>query len=902
MKHHSMFLITLLLFTSISLAEMYSPPGTEEIIRGPVARPDYSLSAFDIDTRNRVHRVGAMWMNITNFGYFGNSSVSSTSPPPDEDPEYPGTWAPQCEFPGGSEVQYLYQGALWLGAIIQEEGYEYPRVSTGTEGWILPRIREFYPGEAPQPIVERSPRQNAYNRLGEYITSEDAVSEQDFIIEYADTLTESFWVETDPADGPHIPLGIKVKQTSYSWSYAYAKDFIIIDWEIENIADNYLKNLYVGLYIDADVGSIFEQTRGGLLEGHTDDICGFQRYYYYETADGTIDSSVINTAYIADNDGRLAEVSGGNDFVTPHVTGVRVVRAPNPRLRTSFNWWISNQDDELDFGPAWEDDASPGNWTGLLGTPLGDVNKYFILGNREFDYDQIYVDNQEWIDANPQETTNPATGEFETHSWREVDTDEAANIADGFDTRYLLSWGPLGIFDHVNEAGERVYRLNPGEKFSMTIAYVGGENFHDRNHPQPTNTNIDPNLFDFADFRYNADWAAKVYDNPMIDTNGDGWFGEDTGIDQLYAAEIGDSVIIDGQFHGIYPGPDEGELDSRLQPEEDVNTLKPDRYDYTNNNGMLDHGDGEPDFRGPPPPATPVVTHLSDESDVVLTWEKYPSEDPENLDPFSRLLDFEGYRLYVSSTGLEADYSFIAEFDRIDYAYFSPNDSMMTIPVTDKTGLPTDSTFDAGSSNEITATLKDVGPNVGLDAIWNEAEQRYEYVFPNAHPLMPRWYSVTAFDYGDPNSGTPSLESSKTSSAIFIAPSGNPKRKPMVVPNPYRADQDYTVIHGDGLAWENRDDGTTQYFPQLDRRMYFYNLPEKCLVRIFTVSGDLVQILPHNVAGDQNAFVALDYGEAWDLNSRNNQQVTSGLYLFTVEDMTEKNKGDLQSGKFVIIR
>ncbi|MDP8207707.1 MAG: hypothetical protein P9L92_13655 [Candidatus Electryonea clarkiae] len=886
-------IIFLVVFTALGEVE---PP--KNLQKGPVAPWNRDVSTADIDVQNRVHRAGAMWMNITNWGFFGNTSTRNTNQM--DDPEYPGTWAPQCEFPGGSGVQYLYQGALWLGAMIQDEGFQYPRVSTGTEGWVLvgnnQRVNEFYPGEVPSPIVERSTRPNAFNRLGDFVSSDLAISEQDFIATYTDTLTEPFYVAADPLDGPHNPLGIKIIQTSYSWSYAYARDFIIIDWEIENIAENYLKNLFVGLYVDADVGHIDEQT-GGADAGHTDDICGFQKFYYYENANGELDSSVINTAWISDNDGRRAPISAGNDFTTPHVTGTRVVRAPNPRLKTSFNWWISNTDDDLDYGPAWEDDESEGDWTGILGTPLGDARKYFVLSNREFDYDQVYVDDPDWIGENDQLSVNPATGEEETHNWRIEDSPVLADLANGYDTRYLLSWGPLGIFDFIDDAGERIYRLNPGERFSMTVGYVAGENFHDRNNQQPTNATIDPELFDFSDLRYNADWVAKVYDNPMIDTNDDGWYGEDTGIDELYAEEIGAPVVIDGLVVGTYPGPDDGERDNHLQEEEDLNSFRPERYNYMAGNGMLDLGDGEPDFRGPPPPPIPELEHSPHYNDIRLTWRKFPSEDPDYRDPFSRLQDFEGYRIYTSTTGLEGEYNFLDEFDRIDYAYFTENDSLVTEPVEDIGGMD-----DIIIVDDLTLYLKEVGPNTGFDRIWDPVSQEYLYKLPDTHPLIPRWYAVTVYDYGDPKSGTPPLESSKGANAIYIAPSGDPSKKPGVVPNPYRADQDYTLIHGDGGQWENRDDGTVSYFPQIDRRIYFYNLPARCIIRVFTVSGDLVQIIPHEVSGDHNSLERMEFAESWDLNSRNQQQIVSGLYLFSVEDQSEVNKGEIQSGKFVVIR
>ena len=187
---------------------------------------------------NRVHRKSNMWMNITNWGYFGNDQDGM------DDPAYPGTWAPQCEYPGGSNEQYLFMGALWLGALVQEEGYEFPRVSEGSEGWTAPLIHEFYPGEGEEHgIEERSSRPNEWNRLGVYISHQDAISEQDFISSYSDTLADVIWVRNDPIDGPHFPLGIEIHQKTFSWTYNYAQDFILFDYEIENIAGNYLKNL-----------------------------------------------------------------------------------------------------------------------------------------------------------------------------------------------------------------------------------------------------------------------------------------------------------------------------------------------------------------------------------------------------------------------------------------------------------------------------------------------------------------------------------------------------------------------------------------------------------------------------------------------------------------------------------
>jgi len=965
----------ILLPKALRLGIIFSFCFQPSILWAKFSEPEYEIkrkgpervAVSGINEYNRVHRRSNIWMNITNYGYFGNNGENR---PDGVDDPCTDQWAPQAEYPGGSDIQYLFMGALWLGALIRAEGYEYPRVSVGTDGWNAD-ILEFHPGEGEtysynNGIIERSTLPLDYDCLGNYMGAyrDSAISEQDFVCNYADTLTESFFVKDDRIDGPHNPLGIKVVQKSYTWTYNYASNFIIIDWEIENIAGNYLKNLYVGLYIDADVG------KKGNTERHTDDITGFQKRFYYETEDGGQDSSVINTAWIADNDGRRQDVASGTNYEASGVNGVRVVRAPNPKLRTSYNWWISNGNTDYDFGPSWKDDDAPANWTETYGTPMGDVKKYFILKNREFDYDQVYankIEDDEYLALHPQEFRDRWNPEIvlETHEWKRPSIDDDTpeeyidRLASGYDTRYLLSWGPLGIFDYIDNSGNRIYRLNPGEKFSMTIAYIAGDNFHDPNNPQLDNVNIDPERFNFNSLRYNADWAARVYDNPMIDTpiydwgadgmpgtgddgendgvldTGDGWFGEDVGNDGLFALEAGDVCYrwIGGtRTEYIYLGPDADgtENDGHLEPFEDA-IERPEYLDYTRLNGMLDFGDGHPDFKGPPPPPapdlgvikSPITVQLGPDSSfkidddflekhVVLHWNQYPSEDPDYKDPFSREWDFEGYRIYIANSNLERDFALLDDFDRIDWAMYSIMDSLATRPVSDSTLLPPETIITG-----VRLYRKPVGYNSGffghsgllLDTLTNQGNADYYYIIRDAHPLIPRYYSVTAYDYGDYKTGTESLESAKIANSIYVAPSGNMRDPVGVCPNPYRANADYTVAHG-GVSWEKGsgppDDRTDipKFFPQTDRRLFFYNLPMHCLIRIYTVAGDLVDIIPHNLEGDSMFGWNDEHAEAWDLNSRNHQQVVSGMYLFTVEefDANERSTGELEIGKFVVIR
>jgi flagellar hook assembly protein FlgD len=70
----------------------------------------------------------------------------------------------------------------------------------------------------------------------------------------------------------------------------------------------------------------------------------------------------------------------------------------------------------------------------------------------------------------------------------------------------------------------------------------------------------------------------------------------------------------------------------------------------------------------------------------------------------------------------------------------------------------------------------------------------------------------------------------------------------------------------------------------------FVNLPPQANIRIYSVSGILVDVIDHDdIAGGGE--------EAWDVRNRNNQFVASGVYFYHVEaaDGTEK------VGRFTVV-
>lgn len=534
-----------------AIIQKYSPP---------------RVDVYNIARTNRVTHRANVWLNVTNFGCYGNWGAGDSWAM--EDPEHLGTWAPQCEFPGGSGIQYLFMGAPWIGALVQEGGSTFARVSVGSEGWTGPGLNEFElePGEAggypveEHGILERSCIPSAVNYLGQSIYSPEAVAHQEYIAVYTDTLTELFWVGTDIVDGLHYPLGVRVTQKAMVWDALGFEDFIILEFTLENIGSHDLQNLYLGFLVDGDVGWIGE----GIY--HEDDVAGFLQNYAGQT---------WNVPYIADNDGRPEAITSGNDFTCPGVSGIYGLQAAADTAYTSFNWWISNGNPDLDFGPSWLDDGSQGNWTAIYGTPNGDERKYFLMSNKEVDYDQWYVADHEWVENHPQVFTDPFTGITTTNYWKIEDLTYAPDLANGYDARYLLSTGPLG--ENIAAPGEEPETyLYPGESFQISFAYVCGDGFHDPENPQGDvsgNNPIDPSKYVYDDLVYNCSRAQYLFDQgyPLLPYSPDNFrvlASPDTAIWLAWS----EYLTMPGTAVNIFRKPEGGEYGDPInaQPIEDT--------------------------------------------------------------------------------------------------------------------------------------------------------------------------------------------------------------------------------------------------------------------------------------------------------------------------------------------
>jgi len=537
--------------------------------------------------------------------------------------------------------------------------------------------------------------------------------------------------------------------------------------------------------------------------------------------------------------------------------GIMFLGGSSENLTVNYNW-----SGYLHWGPRKQGTLSDpfrpiGPW---LAYPCGDANMYYALSRPGIDYDFMFTA----IDHTSQGWLPPPSHVEEFVAWGSYLT--------------TLSIGP---FD-----------LPPKQSINFTVAVVGGDNVHhdptafdrlfDPNHPE-----VFYNQLDFSELAANANWAKRVYDNPGVDTDGDGYYGE--------------KRICNG----------------------DTTWYK---------------GDGVPDFKADAPPPAPYTQILPQTGQLTIRFNGYYSET--FVDPFTGVKDFEGYKVYCGLDERETSLSVLSSFDNENYnryiwTSFSAGgrwvnsedpftlDSLRTF-YADPEFLPLVWTksapykhgtehhyFTRMGFNQSSLTnphgIRKVYPDATKPPddpkLWSEDDliydyekpvpkyYEYEYVCDNLLPTVPYFVSVTAFDFGFRGSSVPPQESNplnnlqRAYAQTSVDDVESENLDVYVYPNPYRIDADYP-----GHGYENR---RGDEIPDRSRRIHFANLPRVCTIHIFTLDGDRVRTIHHNYPdGGPEAM-----HDTWDLISRNVMTVESNLYYWVVESDTRT-----QIGKFAIIR
>ncbi len=301
-----------------------------------------------------------------------------------------------------------------------------------------------------------------------------------------------------------------------------------------------------------------------------------------------------------------------------------------------------------------------------------------------------------------------------------------------------------------------------------------------------------------------------------------------------------------------------------------------------NGNGVLDPGedlDGDGKITRyilPEAPPPPQIIVIPENHKITLYWNNYPESA---VDPISNKRDFEGYRIYGApkTEGVAGEWALLAEYD-VDY----PIDPSEPELIGNNTG------FDR---------IRVPGDSVQI----NGARMHYRWENVGIKNGWPRelYYSVTAFDRGDPYNNLPSLQSPENANRTYAFPgtvaADDDDDRVGVYPNPYRG----------SALW----DGQTAR----ERLIWFRHLPPRCEITIFTLAGERVDRIHHNAAtyqgddveriskgsapGERRVFSGGEH--AWDLLTEDDQEIATGLYIFTVENL---NTGKVKTGKFLVLK
>lgn len=180
------------------------------------------------------------------------------------------------------------------------------------------------------------------------------------------------------------------------------------------------------------------------------------------------------------------------------------------------------------------------------------------------------------------------------------------------------------------------------------------------------------------------------------------------------------------------------------------------------------------------------------------------------------------------------------------------------------------------------------------DSLWSPGERviilkgdagvegTWEFTFnppASGNPIAPKAGDVYFIATTRPFTAQDSYSFTSRASTIDQAQAANELDRIAVVPNPY------VVTNAiEQLDRQNpRDRGA--------RRLYFNHLPRECTIRIFTITGELVETIEHSAEIDDGKVF-------WDLTTQDNFPIAYGVYIFHVDAGALGEK----IGRFAVIK
>lgn len=794
-------LAALVCFTGMSAAR-YETPYLRSLESG--GSPLYAIRPPDVF----VHNVGLLQLLVSNIGVVGNPFGTSL---------YGAQWM---------NGEYLFAASLWVGAIAPDN---LAYVSTGDDGELLPPVEAVYTiyetfegapggnrrgfssdgGDDDADGVVDDDFLNGLDDDGDGLIDEDyeAISQQMFSCEYRDDMEAARYSSPE-----HNPLGLRIWQRSFAWSAEGSNQFVGIDYVVRNQGWDTLREMYLGYFVDSDVGRkevdlYWTDDRGNFRSVDTtytdrsitytcqDDAAGPER-------DCSRQGLQIDLAYMYDTPGNMP---GGNaaDDLGPGANGY--------------------------FG---------GMFLGHTTDPFGERAPSRV----EIHTCHFFAGSGVYPDGDPR-------NDYERYDLLALGTKPRGPTQQPGDYRYCFSAGP---FDE----------LLPGEELSFQVAFAVGAGWEG--------------------LIANAIMAQRVYNGKWRDVDGNpltGCEGNETCLhvtdptEPLFWSDPCDSMApLEGPFKNT------GCDDPRVWRNADCNCCTPlqDQPGPCPGRESLIHWVGTVAPPAPRMNSDEAIQRVSMSGDrrIHVAWDNTSELVPDAIQQKILFTGYEIWRVegwtrpYGSSGPAPSDWQKVATLTRE--------------PVGTELDLD-DYAFDVAVVDSNVPNVEDPSHPLKRYAVGR-------YAYEDSAGLkngMLYFYDVTAYSTWFDQTGHLQRLSSQPAAVETqgVRPlwattvSGSWKDEVIVVPNPWRGGSEADLIPSDG-------DPTGS-------RIFFARLPDRpCTVRIYTVSGDLVQTLENlDPAGRPLGTVE------WRMLTRRGQEITSGVYVYSV---TSDNETML--GRFTVIR
>jgi hypothetical protein len=787
-----------------------------------------------------IHNVGELQMHVTNWGEFGARP----------DTGLPYSYGPSAQWPAGTGVEYLFTAGLWVGALYQGV----PAVSTAAFE------NEFRPTQDPRDIIYRTsegarggnrrPHPKAdddgdgaidEDRLDGFDNDGDGRVDEDFAaisrLMFACQYTDYQSISRQIYT-QHSPLDLVVRQESYQWSAARFDDFIGVEYQITNVGARVLEEVYIGLFVDGDAGP---RERSNYWE---DDLTG--RLFIPVTCTD-VGPVQFDFAYTYDADGDDGRTTGLFGVVAlDHPIDLREgMTAPRSVGFRTYNYFSGHQSFEEG------------------GDPTNDFERYELLSSGGSERDaELPRDYRMLVSIGPFAELLPDSTLVVQFAFANGDGEQAfANAA----SAKLASMGSWFDFDS-----------RPGSGYSGRETPYYGHIFQ---------VWADSCRIFKPPFEYGCDWERwdPIFNKPIpvVHEGEMAWSNADCEMECLFKNACGypesDSLIFrtgvagrETQVHWIMAA-------------------------------------------APPPPKMRFDIHARD--GVVIYWDSSSEEIADNI---TQVYDFEGYQIHRADgwtrplgtsvvTGPPSDlWNALFQADIINA--FGEDTGLQHLryePLTHILSEQQKRDF-INALREFIVRNPDEDPPCPLgvtpavcdtlialaraEAGVAGGRHYYRYVDRSVHLGRPYFYSVVAFDHdvegrqliaghaGVPSSNFSYVEPLSSSVEAYETTS----RSIYVVPNPA------TRQSMEAWALDPTNDDPSGI------KIEFRNLPKSTgTIRVYTLAGDLVKVLSFDGRGGVGTV-------KWDLVSRNGQDITSGVYLYSVD--IDGGQFERVIDKFTVVR